>query len=633
MAAEDVGSLIVRIEADLRDFQSGINQINNRVETFGSRVKKIGSIIAGAFAVKAIANFASESIRVFSEFQQNMANVQAILNATDTDMEILTKTAKELGKTTSFSAKQAAEGMQFLGMAGFETNEIIEAMPGLLDLAAASGTELGITADIVSDALTAFGLEASQTGHFADMLAKASSTANTNVEMLGESFKYAAPIAKTFGMTAEETTAALAMMANSGIKASQAGTSLRGALIRLAKPPKAAAEALMALNIQTSDAQGNMLDFNVIMGQLRNKFKDLTEEQRLSTSAQIFGTEALSGMMAVLGASTEEFEKYTQTLIESDGAAKKMAETQLDTLAGAFKIFQSAIEGVRIDLVDKFEEPLKRIIQWMTAQIPTMSQSISNAFDAISESIIWLKDNANILIPVISGLVAALTTMKIIQVINKAIRASRAIYRAWQASTFAQILAQHGLNAALLANPIALIIVAIGALVAAGVALYMHWDKVKAMATNLWNSLKTTFGNIRKYVFNIATEIKSKLSDMFKFKIPKIKLPHFNIKGKLSLSPPQIPKVGVSWYDKGGIFNSPSVIGVGEKRPEFVGALDDLRYLISDELNKSSASNGGNVKVNVDNMNVRSDNDIKLIAKEIYNLQKQRSRGSGVVFG
>ena len=527
MAAEDVGSLVVRIEADLRDFQSGINQINNRVETFGSRVKKIGGVIAGAFAVKAIVGFGESMIIAASDAEEMQSKFNTVFG--------------EMSETTEDWAKN------FRDAVGGSKVEIKSMLADSADLLAGFGATEQEAFDL-----------------------------STRMQSLGTD---------------------IASFSNI-----QGGA--KEAVDRLRKGLMGETENLKALGIVIN--QKMLQDELMAMGDNR-KLKDLTELEKMEL-------------------------RYTIAVRQSANAIGD-AEKTSQSFANQMRNLEGKIHDVTARLGVKLLPVANQFLSWVIDNIPIIESTITNAFDATSESIAWLKDNADILIPVISGLVAALTTMKIIQVINKAIAASRLLYATWQASTFAQTLAQYGLNAALLANPIGLVIIAIGALVAAGVALYMHWDKVKAMASNLWNSLKTTFGNIKNYVFNIANDIKSKLSDMFKFKIPKIKLPHFSIKGKLSLSPPQIPKVGVSWYDKGGIFNSPSVIGVGEKRPEFVGALDDLRYLIGDELNKSSASNGGNININVDNMNVRTDNDIKLIAREFYNLQKQRSRGSGVVFG
>ncbi|MCD3195694.1 phage tail tape measure protein [Clostridium botulinum C] len=269
-------------------------------------------------------------------------------------------------------------------MAGFKTNEIISAMPGLLDLASAAGSDLGVTSDIVSDALTAFGLKAKDTSHLADVMAKASSTANTNVEMLGEAYKYAAAPAHAFGMSAEEVTAALAKMADAGVKGTMGGTALRGALTRLAKPPKQAAVWLKKLGVSIADTHGKIRPFNSIMGDMRKSMSKLTQQQKQQAVASIFGQEAMSGMLAVLNTSTEDFEKYTQSLKKADGTAKEMAKTKLDSLGGQFTILKSAVEGMQIELGERLAPYAKQFVTWFTGKIPDITNGIVNIVDKIS---------------------------------------------------------------------------------------------------------------------------------------------------------------------------------------------------------------------------------------------------------
>ena len=325
------------------------------------------------------------SIKTFTNFEQGMKNVQATSQATNAEFKQLWNTAKDLGAKTSFSAKEASDGMNYLAMAGFKTNEIISAMPGLLDLAAAAGSDLGVTSDIVSDAITAFGLKAKDTTHLADVMAKASSTANTNVEMLGEAYKYAAAPAHAFGMSAEEVTAALSKMADAGVKGTMGGTALRGALTRLAKPPKQAAVWLKKLGVSIADTHGKIRPFNSIMGDMRKSMSKLTQQQKQQAVASIFGQEAMSGMLAVLNTSTEDFEKYTQSLKKADGTAKEMAKTKLDSLGGQFTILKSAVEGMQIELGERLAPYAKQFVTWFTAKIPDITNGIVKIVDKISE--------------------------------------------------------------------------------------------------------------------------------------------------------------------------------------------------------------------------------------------------------
>ncbi|MCT4507942.1 MAG: phage tail tape measure protein [Tepidibacter sp.] len=368
---------IQRAGTQLKQFETETNSFSDNLDILGGTMTDVGATLTKSVTLP-IAAVGTAITVVSANFEAAMSEVSAITGATGQDFMELEDTAKDLGATTQFSASEAADGMKYLGMAGMDTNEIIGAMPGLLDLAAASGTSLGTTADIVSDALSAFGMEAQEAGHLADIMAKASSSANTNVEMLGESFKYAAPVCASFGMTAEETTAALAMMANSGVKASQGGTTLRAALTNLAKPTKQAKGWLDELKVSTTDVHGNMLPFNEIMGKLRNSFEDLTEQQKLQATTAIFGKQAMSGMLAVLNTSTDDFEDYTEGLENSDGSAKKMAETMNDNLSGAIKMLQSALEGAAISLGETLTPMIRDVVEWINEWV--------NAFNSLDDS-------------------------------------------------------------------------------------------------------------------------------------------------------------------------------------------------------------------------------------------------------
>ena len=327
-----------------------------------------------AGALKSIAAPFANAASVAANFEKAMSKVGAITNANADDMAKMSAKAKELGAATQFSATQSAEAMSYLGMAGWNTNQILAGMPGLLNLAAAGGTDLAKTADIVSDNLTAFGLSAEKSAHMADVYATVITSTNTNVEMLGDTMKYAAPVAHAFGASMEETAALAGLMANSGIKASQAGTALRSGFLRLAGPPKMAAKAMdalgMSLNditaeqkeaalamaslgIATSDADGPR-KMSAILTDLRDKTKDLGKEEKLAALKAIFGTEAATGWLAVLDSGDGTFDKLVTQLEKSDGAAAKMAGRMQDNAAGAMTRYKSAVEAINISIGSAF---------------------------------------------------------------------------------------------------------------------------------------------------------------------------------------------------------------------------------------------------------------------------------------
>jgi TP901 family phage tail tape measure protein len=288
------------------------------------------------------------------DFEQAMSKVKAITNSTDEDMARLTATARELGASTQYSATEAAQAMAYLGMAGWKTEEIIKGMPGLLDLAAASGEDLARVSDIVSDDLTAFRMSADQASHMADVMAAASTNANTNVSMMGETFKYTGAVAGALGYSLEDVAAAAGLMANAGIKSEMAGTALRSIMTRMIKPPKEAAAALDQLGVSATNADGTVKPFREQLIALRNAMKGLTDAQKAEMANSIAGQEAMSGFLAVVNASDEDFAKMTNAVDNSNGASKKMANTMNNNAKGAMKEFKSSVEEVEIIVGNAF---------------------------------------------------------------------------------------------------------------------------------------------------------------------------------------------------------------------------------------------------------------------------------------
>ena len=306
-----------------------------------------------------------------------MSKVAAISGATGDDLKALTDKAKEMGATTKFSASESADALQYMAMAGWKTEDMLNGLEGIMNLAAASGEDLATTSDIVTDALTAFGLSAEDSTHFADVLAQASSNANTNVGMMGETFKYVAPVAGALGYTAEDTALAIGLMANSGIKASQAGTSLRSIMSRMAKPTKEVQGAMDKLGVSLTDSNGNMKSLNEVMGDLRNGFAGLSEAEAAEMAAALGGQEAMSGLLAIVNASDDDFDKLSDAIYSCDGAAKRMADTMNDNLQGQITILKSGLEGLGISLYENMEAPLKEVVK----EAQNMVQQLQDAFN------------------------------------------------------------------------------------------------------------------------------------------------------------------------------------------------------------------------------------------------------------
>ena len=343
-----------------------------------SATSKMVGLMKKSAAVIGVASVAAakKTIDVGKSFEAGMSEVQAISGASGKDLEKLSAKAKQMGATTKFSATESATALKYMAMAGWKTNQMVSGLSGVMNLAAASGEDLGTVSDIVTDSMTAFGLKAKDSGHFADVLAKASSSSNTNVAMMGETFKYVAPLAGSMKYSIEDTATAIGLMANAGIKGSQAGTELRSILTRLVKPPKDAAAALSALGISTTKADGSMKPMRQTMAELREKFSGLTDSQKSQYAAAIAGQEAMSGLLAIVNASDSDFNKLQKAIDNSSGAAKKQADIMNNNLQGALYDLGSAAEAVGIGIYEDIKTPLTKAVGVGTKQLRILSSKL-----------------------------------------------------------------------------------------------------------------------------------------------------------------------------------------------------------------------------------------------------------------
>lgn len=355
------GSLIFDTKIDDSGFKKGMASLGSLGT---SALKGVG--VALGIATAAMTALGASAIKTGMDFSAQMSRVQAISGATADELRALNKVAIKLGASTSFSASEAAAGMENLASAGFNANEIMSAMPGLLDLAAVSGGNVAAASEVAATALRAFGLEASEAGHVADVFAEAAARTNAEALDMGEAMKYVAPVAKAMGQSLEETAAAIGIMSDAGIKGGQAGTALRGALSRLAKPTKTMKESIKELGLEFYDTEGKMLPLNEMIGVLQESMEGLTQEQRNQHLVTLFGQESLSGMLALIEAGPEKLAALTKELEESDGAAADMASTITANLKGALDGLSGSFETFKITLFQKFEEPLMNLAETAT---------------------------------------------------------------------------------------------------------------------------------------------------------------------------------------------------------------------------------------------------------------------------
>ena len=337
-----------------------IGAAGKQFQKVGGEIEKAGKAIMPVSA--AVAGIGAAAVKTTADFDSSMSKVGAISGASAEDMALLRDKAREMGSQTKFSASEAADAMTFMAMAGWKTTDMMAGIGGVMDLAAASGADLATTSDIVTDAMTAFGMSTEETGRFVDVIAAASNNANTNVEMLGESFKYAAPVAGALGYNVEDVATALGLMANSGIKSSQAGTALRGALSRLAKPTKTTANYMAKYGISLTDSQGKMKPLMKLMEELRDIFGNLEEAEQAEAAAGLFGQEAMAGWLAIVNASEQDFAKLSGAISDSEGTAKKMAATMQDNLTGQLTILKSALEEAAISIGDRLVPKIRSLV-------------------------------------------------------------------------------------------------------------------------------------------------------------------------------------------------------------------------------------------------------------------------------
>ncbi len=416
-------------------FRQGINQTQPMFDKMGRVAKKAvkTTVTAASAASAAVGAFA---VHTGMEYESQMSTVKALSQASEADMMQLDKTAKNLGATTVWTAKESGQAMEYMAMAGWNAKEMVDAVPATMDLASASGEELALVSDIVTDSMTAFGLQANKAGHFSDVLAAAATSSNTNVGKLGESFKYAAPLAGSLSYNIEDTAFSLGLMANSGIKASQAGVSMRAWLTRMAKPTKESYAAMKKLGLSLEDSHGKMKPLRTQVDETRNAFKGLTESQKAEYAAMLAGKTGMSGLLAIVNSTDKDYKKLRRSIEECDGAAKEMAETKLDNLEGDVTLFKSAMDGAGMEIYEELKDPLREIVsngsKWVSefaknfkTHFPTIRRNVMEAGEAINKFASpllsvggWLLDHPDVIVGTLTGIGTALVTYKLVSGIS-----------------------------------------------------------------------------------------------------------------------------------------------------------------------------------------------------------------------
>lgn len=478
-------------KAALTEMEAELKNVNAELarapfDEYAAKAEKVGGTLTSVGQKllplsTSIAGLGVAAVKTTADFDSEMSKVSAISGATGTDLDKLRGKAREMGAKTKFSASEAAQGMQYMAMAGWKTQDMMDGLEGIMNLAAASGEDLASTSDIVTDALTAFGLSAKDSSHFSDILAAASSNANTNVSMMGETFKYAAPVLGSLGYTAEDAALAIGLMANAGIKSSQAGTSLRGAITNLAKPTDTVAAAMDKYGISLTDSSGKMLSLRELMEQLRQKLGGLSEAEQAQAAAALFGKNAMSGMLAIINGSDKDFEKLAGAIDNCDGSSEKMANTMNDNLQGQITILMSQLQELAIS----FGEILMPKIRDIVTHIQNFVDKLNAMDEGQKETILRIGMFVAALAPMLMGLG---------KVITLSANVSRAL-----GTLSAGLVKAGGFSGVftkalgLITSPAAIVVGAIAAITAVIIHLWNTNEDFRNTITAIWQKIKDAF--------------------------------------------------------------------------------------------------------------------------------------------
>ena len=514
---------IIETEQNLRNLETQVNQSATALQKIGAtgeKLKTIGDNISSAGqkmlpATAAVTGLGTAAVTTAASFESSMSQVQATMGITKESMSTvngesvntmtaLSNLAKEMGSKTAFSASECAEALNYLALAGYNTQEMTDTLPTVLNLAAAGGLDLASASDMVTDAMSALGLGVSDAETMVDQMSKTASTTNTSVAQLGEGILTIGATAKSVkGGTAELNTA-LGILANNGIKGAEGGTHLRNIILSLQNPTDKAAAAMKTLGVDVYDSQGNMRSMNDILGDLNKSMDGMTSEEKANIISTIFNKTDLSSVNALLANTGDTWDSLQQSITDSGGAAQQMADTQLDNLQGQLTILKSAIEGLAISFGQLLMPAIKSIVTWVQGFVDKLNSLDDGTKKVIVTIALVVAAIGPVLIVVGKVISAVGTIMTIVPKLAGVINVVKGAFAA--------------LNTTMLANPIFLIIAAIAALVAAFIYLWNNcdgfrqfwidlWENVKQVAITVWNAIKAFFSQVWEAIKTIFSTV------------------------------------------------------------------------------------------------------------------------------
>ena len=684
--AATVKGLIIKIVGDVGGLTGALASVQKASNKLSNDLGKIGKELTTKVTVPIVAGFAA-AVKETASFEKGLAKVRAVSKATDDEFAMLSGRAREMARTTLHSTTDVADAMYYMGLAGWNAQEIYEGLPAVLDLATAADEDLATVSDIVTDALTAFGMEANDTAHFVDVLAEASRSSNTTVAMMGEAFKYAAPLAGNMGYSVDDVAVALGLMANNGIKASMAGTALRALFQRMATQPKQASDAMDQLDLSLLRTDGSAKTMMELMESLRDAFGGLTEPseeiqkqmdeladaldnneisaeeyeeqlgkladaaygvgsaEKMRLAAMLAGARGMPGLLAIVNATEEEFSELAGAITDADGATRQMSLLMEQTTFGQFKLLLSQLQ----ELAVQFGTLILPYVQQFIGYLSNLVKKFSEMDDSQKEAIIRIAALAAVIGPllmVLSGLAAAVTFLMnpiglLIAVIGAA--AAAFVYLWTTSKEFREELTYQVKNAIYTVQDF---------FKDMGETMKRRWDNIKTDATNAWNDIVNAIKNpivglytlmmnrfnnmvdglrtklnIMKDIAQAAINAISRIFGTAKIQLPKIKLPHFSVTKGKTIMGVSLPKISVSWYrkayDNPYLFTSPTI--VGNRGFGDGGGSGELVYGRDQLMRDIAAASQGEITINV----YASDGmDVNQLAVKVQNrlaqLQKQR---------